>query len=118
MIDVKELYKEVEQESEKMQKANPQPWLVYLVSSCEMGSEGWSGWCYYCVAFGDTDEEIYNNWVENVKLIYGVDLSNDLKEHNGYWSCYYPIYKNQLPTSVYGDSQPLLIEKCFRKHIS
>jgi hypothetical protein len=35
-----------------------------------MGSEGWSGWQYYSVAFGDTDEEIYNNWVKNVKKIY------------------------------------------------
>ena len=35
-------------------------WLVYLVSTCEMGSEGWSGWMYHSVAFGNTDEEIYN----------------------------------------------------------
>lgn len=91
-------------------------WLVYLVSSCEMGSEGWSGWAYYAVAQGDTDEEIYNNWLENVKKIYDVDLSKDLKCHNGYWSCYYPLAKNELPTSVYGDSQPLFVEAQYRKH--
>ena len=91
-------------------------WLVYLVSSCEQGSEGFSGWMYYSVAFGDTDEEIYNNWVENVKKIYGVDLSEDLRCTNGYWSCYYPLYKNELKTSVYGHSEPLFISECYRKH--
>lgn len=91
-------------------------WLVYLVSSCEQGSEGFSGWMYHSVAFGNTDEEIYNNWVENVKKIYDVDLSEDLRCMNGYWSCYYPLHKNELKTSVYGDSQPLLVEAQYRKH--
>ena len=107
-------------------------WLVYLVSSCEMGSEGWSGWMYHCVAFGDTDEEIYNSWLDNVKKIYNVDLSKDLKHNIGsstyiengvektydydYWSCYYPIYKNELKTSVYGYSEPLIVESCYSKH--
>jgi hypothetical protein len=82
-----------------------------------MGSEGWSGWQYYSVAFGDTDEEIYNNWVKNVKKIYDVDLSKDLKCRDGYWYCYYPIHKCELPTSVYGNSEPINIEKCYSKHI-
>lgn len=92
-------------------------WLVYLVSSCEQGSEGYSGWMYYSVAFGDTDEEIYNNWVENVKKIYNVDLSKDLKCINGYWSCYYPLCKNELTTSVYGNSQPLFVKARYKKHL-
>lgn len=96
---------------------NKKTWLVYLISSCEQGSEGWSGWQYYAVALGNTDEEIYNNWVENVKEIYAVDLSDDLRCTNGYWSCYYPLCKNELPTSVYGDSQPLLVEAQYRKHL-
>ena len=92
-------------------------WLVYLLSDCEMGSEGWSGWMYYCVAFWNTDEEIYNNWVENVKKIYGNDLSSDLKCNNGHWSCYYELCKNELPTQVYGHSEELNVEKCYRGHI-
>lgn len=92
-------------------------WLVYLLSSCEMGSEGFSGWQYYSIAFGDTDEEIYSNWVENVKIIYGVDLSDDLKCVNGCWSCHYPICKNELPTSIYGESQPIFVEAQYRKHL-
>ena len=96
---------------------NKKCWLVYLLESCEMGSEGWSGWMYYSVAFGDTDEDIYNNWIDNVNKIYGVDLSKDLKCKDGYWSCYYPLCKCELPTSVYGASQPINIEKCYRKHI-
>ena len=92
-------------------------WLVYLLSSCEMGTEGWSGWMYHSVAFGNTDEEIYNNWIENVKKIYDVDLSEDLKQwDNGSWSCYYPLCKCEIPTSVYGDSNPIQIIKCYREH--
>ena len=45
-----------------------------------------------------------------------VDLSKYLRCDNGYWSCYYPLAKNELPTSVYGDSQPLFIEVQYRKH--
>jgi hypothetical protein len=96
---------------------NKKSWLVYLLEPCEMGSDGWSGWMYYCIAFGDTDEEIYNNWIDNVNKIYGVDLSKDLKCKDGYWSCYYSIHKCELPTSVYGHSQPINIEKCYSKHI-
>ena len=96
---------------------NKKVWLVYLISSCEQGSEGWSGWQYHAVALGDTDEEIYNNWVKNVREIYSVDLSKDLKCTNGFWSCYYPLCKNELPTEVYGDSQPLFIEAQYRKHL-
>lgn len=92
-------------------------WLVYLLSSCELGSEGWSGWLYYSVARGNTDEEIYHDWIKNVKAIYDVDLSKDLKCYDGFWSCYYPLVKNELPTSIYGDSQQLYIEKSFRSHI-
>lgn len=91
-------------------------WLVYLVSTCEMGSEGWSGWMYHSVAFGNTDEEIYNNWIENVKKIYDVDLSKDLRCHNGKWFCYYELAKNELPTSVYGHSEPLYVGKNYREH--
>lgn len=91
-------------------------WLVYLVSSCEQGSEGWSGWMYHSVAFGNTEEEIYNNWIENVKKIYNVDLSKDLRCTNGHWSCYYPLYKNELKTSVYGHSEPLFVSSCYQEH--
>lgn len=91
-------------------------WLVYLVASCEMGSEGWSGWMYHSVAFGNTDEEIYNNWVENVKKIYDVDLSKDLRCTDGFWSCYYPLHKNELKTSVYGHAEPLLVSACYQEH--
>lgn len=94
-------------------------YLVYLLSECELGTEGWSGWMYYAVAHGFTDEEIYNDWVEQCKTIYGVDLSKDLKCRNGKWYCYYyELAKNELPSSVYGDSQPLFIEKCYKKHIN
>ena len=95
---------------------NKKCWLVYLLSSCEMGSEGYSGWLYYSVAYGNTDEEIYHDQLKNVKAIYGVDLSKDLKECNGFWSCYYPLAKNELPLSVYGDSERLKVDMYYKKH--
>ena len=96
---------------------NKKTWLVYLLSSCEMGSEGWSGWMYHSVAFGNTDEEIYNNWIENVKKIYDVDLSKDLRcNEKGFWSCHYPLCKCEIPTSVYGHSEPIQIIKCYKEH--
>lgn len=91
-------------------------YLVYLVTSCEMGSEGWSGWDYYAVAHGSTEEEIYNDWIEQCKIIYGVDLSEDLKCVNGKWFCHYELAKNELPSSVYGDAQPIYIEESYKKH--
>ena len=98
--------------------SNKKTWLVYLIYPCETGSEGWSGWMHYAVAEGNTDEEIYNNWLENVKKIYNVDLSKDLNCCDGYWSCYYPLAKNELPTSVYGNSYPLFVEAQYRKHMN
>ena len=95
---------------------NKKTWLVYLISQCEMGTEGWSGWCYYSVAHGDTDEEVYNDWLKNVKSIYGVDLSKNLKCHEGHWSCYYPLAKVELPTTVYGHAGKIKLEACYDKH--
>lgn len=92
-------------------------YLVYLLMECEMGTEGWSGWNYYAVVHGDTDEEVYNDWVEQCKIIYGVDFSEDLKCYNGKWFCRYELVKHELPSSVYGHSQPLFIEECYRKHL-
>jgi hypothetical protein len=83
-----------------------------------MGSEGWSGWDYYAVAHGSTDEEIYQDWVEQCKMIYGVDLSEDLKCVNGKWYCRYELVKSELPNSVYGHAQPIYIEKSYKKHIN
>lgn len=91
-------------------------WLVYLLVPCEMGSEGFSGWSYHSVAFGETDEEIYHNWIENVKKIYGVDLSEDLKCNGEYWSCYYQLCKCKIPTSIYGESKPIHIVGCYIEH--
>lgn len=91
-------------------------WLVYLINECETGSEGWSGWSHYCIAEGDTDSEIYLNWVKNIKKLYGKDLSKYLHCVNGEWSCYYPLAKVELPTSVYGHAKELIIEVQYDKH--
>lgn len=91
-------------------------WLVYLIGSCEMGSEGWSGWLYHCIAHGDTDEEIYLDWIRNVKKIYGNDLSTELRCYDGRWSCYYPLAKVELPTTVYGQAGEIKLEACYNRH--
>lgn len=92
-------------------------WLCYLLSDCEQGSEGWSGWMYYAVAFGNTEEEIAKSWAENVKATYGVDLTSDLKYDNGHWFCsWFRINMHELKTSVYGKSEPIRIEFSYREH--
>lgn len=40
----------------------------------------------------------------------------DLKCVNGKWFCHYELAKNELPSSVYGDAQPIYIEESYRKH--
>ena len=62
--------------------------------------------------------DIYNNIVKisRTSPFFDVDLSEDLKCHNGKWFCYYELAKNELPISVYGHSQPLQITKCYQKH--
>ena len=97
-------------------RCNQKSYLVYLLRECEMESEGCSGWSYYAIAHGDTDEEIYNDWIEQCKTIYGVDLSADLECRNGVWFCYYKLAKNELPKTVYGNSRPLFVHKRYIKH--
>lgn len=99
-------------------RCEQKPYLVYLLNTCEMGTEGWSGWSYYAVAHGSSDEEIYKDWVEQCKVIYGVDFSEDLKYSNGKWRCYYELVKNELPQSVYGHSKQLGIQECYSEHLN
>ena len=94
-------------------------YLCYVLTACEMESGGFSGWSYYCVAQGNTPEEIVHNWIDNVKLLYGVDLSNELRinEDTKYISIQcYKFCMNELEESIYGDSQELNIEFPYRKH--
>ena len=84
-----------------------------------MESGGFSGWSYYCVAQGNTPEEIVHNWIDNVKLLYGVDLSNELRINEDTKHISIQCYKfcmNELEENIYGDSQELNIEFPYRKH--
>lgn len=95
-----------------MKTAAQPDYLVYLLDECQMGSEGWSGWMYYAVCHGDTDEELYKDWVKQVNHLYGVDLSEDLHCENGVWySWALKLEKHELPARVLGNSQRLNIEK-------
>lgn len=91
-------------------------YLVYQVGSCEMGSEGWSSRYFPCVAQGNTKKEVINNWVENVKTLYGITIEPVYYESTDTYADYYPIYMNELVQSVYGDVQPYEIINCYRKH--
>lgn len=91
-------------------------WLVYQIRPCEMGTDGYSGWCSYCIAQGETDKEIYNSWAENMRTLYGGSYKFDPKEHNGSWSDYYPLAKIELPKEIYGHAQQLELIKHFIPH--
>ena len=71
-------------------------YLVYQVGSCEMGSEGASSRYFFCVAEGDTKEEVIQNWVENVELLYGHKPNPKYNEESDSYYDYYPIYMNKL----------------------
>lgn len=91
-------------------------YLVYQVGSCEQGSDGWSSRYFPCVAQGNTKEEVINNWVENVKTLYGVSISPKYNAKSDSYYDDYGIYMNELILDVYGDVEPYKIENCFRKH--
>lgn len=99
-------------------------WLVYSVSCCEQGTEGWSGYQHYAVVSGDTDEEIYNNYAEEVKRLYDVDISEYLEcrkrtvggKEVSEWYAYYPIRKTKLPEDVYGHSKYVEVIPVYDKH--
>jgi hypothetical protein len=95
---------------------NKKTYLVYQVGSCEMGSEGWSNRYYPCIAQGNTKQEVIDNWVENVKIIYGHILNPVYHESTATYVDYYPIYMNELVLSVYGDAQPYEIINCYKQH--
>ena len=57
-----------------------QTWLCHIVKLPETGSEGYSSFMYSCIAHGNTDKEILDSYVKNVKAIYDVDLENNIKK--------------------------------------
>ena len=67
-------------------------YLVYQVGSCEMESNGWSSRYFPCVAQGNTKEEVINNWVENVKTLYGVIMEPKYDAKSDSYYDYYGIY--------------------------
>ena len=93
----------------------PNKYLVYQAGTCEMGSEGFSSYYYFCVAQGNTEEEIIMNWAENVEKLYGVKI-NPKKWHNGKWYDYYPILMEKLPESMYGRAGHIEIVNHYEKH--
>lgn len=93
-------------------------WLVYLVGSCEMGSEGSSSMEYPCVCYGDTDEEILSDYLSNITTLYGDDFMKKNLTHNknGTVSSYYPIHKVMIPQSVYGHVKDYSIILTYKEH--
>ena len=73
-------------------------YLCYIVGTKEMGSEGRASFMYPCVAQGNDDKEIFQNYGKNVQKIYDVDITQDIKKVDNIWYCYYyllqksPIY--------------------------
>lgn len=100
----------------KRMYASKDSYLIYLVESCEPEFNGSAGWSFYAVVQGNTDKERVQNWLEAVKNMYGVDLSNDLVCHNGRWFTRYPIAITKLPKAVYGIPKELDIQPSFDKH--
>lgn len=93
-------------------------WLVYLVGSCEMGSEGHSCMMYPCVCYGDTDEEILSDYLANIETLYGSDFmrKNLSFDKSGDVSSYYPIHKVKIPRGVYGRVKDYIVTLQYEDH--
>lgn len=92
-------------------------WLVYQVGACEMGSEGSSSMHHLCIAQGDTKEEVIKNYVENVKFLYGYELSPMINKVGDYYD-YYKIDMTEIKTSVYGNVLNYEVILNYQKHSS
>lgn len=92
-------------------------YLVYQVGSTEMGSEGGSSRYFFCVAEGNTKEEVIQNWVENVELLYGHRPNPKYDEKSDSYYDYYPIYMNKLVDRYgYALAQEIAIIDRYRTH--
>lgn len=101
-----------------MSEDSKKSWLVYLVGSCEMGSEGNSSILYPCVCYGDTDEEILQSYLKNIKNLYQNDFMEKNISYNKFGDVfsYYPMHKVYLPRSVYGRVQDYTITLTYEDH--
>lgn len=104
-------------EAKRANVTDKNKYLVYQIGTPEMGTEGSSSRSFFCVAEGDTKEEVIENWVENVEKLYGIRLNPKYNERDGrYWD-YNPIYMNQLiKTQSDAQVEPLAIIERYRKH--
>jgi hypothetical protein len=74
-----------------------------------MGTEGHSEYMYYCIAEGNNQQELMDNYKKNVKLQYNVDINPYY--NGGTWSSYYPIGYNELPGDILGITELLEIKQ-------
>ena len=100
-----------------MKDCNKKAWLCYHVGQCEMGSEGHSSMMYPMVCYGDTDEEILDDYRSNLKSVFGKDIIGEVTYgKDGRVYSYYPIHKVFLPRDVYGDVKDYVIGLIYREH--
>lgn len=91
-------------------------YLVYQLIDCEMGSDGRSYKAYLCVAQGNSKHEVIKNWVENVKALYGEEVTPTYNSVTKTYSDYYPIVMTPLITEAYGRATPYRIDKGYEGH--
>lgn len=90
-------------------------YLVYQVGACEIGSEGQSSMHHVCVATGNTEDEVIENYIENVKRLYGYKL-NPIKNEYGIWQDYYIIQMTEIKQSVYGHVEDYEVILKYKRH--
>lgn len=70
----------------KMKDCFKPTYLCGVYNGAETGTEGWSHMALTCVAHGDNYEEIIQNYIENVRILYPF-WDYNFTEHNGKWLC-------------------------------
>lgn len=97
---------------------NTNTWLCHIVKLPETGSEGYTSFMYSSIAHGDTDKEILQSYLKNVKAIYDVDLVQDVRtgtDNSVFISWYqlvkFPVLTEQLGAILITDEHNLVFKK-------
>lgn len=90
-------------------------YLVYYVGQCEMGSDGYSSMINVCVASGNTEDEVVENYKENVKRLYGYDI-HPTKTDSGQFVDYCPIKMVKIDREAYGHVRDYEVTLKYEKH--
>ena len=86
--------------------------LCGVYCGAETGTEGWSNMALTCVAYGNDYDEVIQNYIENVKVLYPF-WNHNFTKYNDRWFCdgrLVEVYRLH-DSFIEGKHEPYRIEK-------